>query len=641
MEIIVAKTAGFCFGVNRAVDSVYKNIQQQPLYTYGPIIHNPQVVEELKEKNVIPVHSVDEVNEGTIIIRSHGVSKDVYEGINNKGLNYIDSTCPYVKRIHKIVDEYSKKGYQVVIVGDRNHPEVQGISGWSNGEAIIIERPEELEELNIPKTKPICLVSQTTYREDRFENVLKALKDHHYEVEGFNTICKATSDRQQEAIKISKMVDKMIVIGGRESSNTRKLYEICKNYCKETYHIETIEDLELNKFNSNDKIGITAGASTPARIIKEVISAMNDLENHTNESFEELLNQSFVTLRSGQIVKGTVINVTDSEVSVNLGYKSDGIIPKSELSSDPSLNPKDVVKVGDEIDVYILKVNDNEGIVELSKKRVEARKGWEIIKKAYEEGTVLTGKVVDIVNGGVIVINNEVRIFIPASLMGSKYIQDLNQFLGKTIDFKVIKFDERRKRVVGDHRQIYLEEAKKKKEEVLNALEVGQKVKGTVRNITNFGAFIDLGGIDGLVHISQMSWNKIQHPEEVLKVGQEVEVTVLEIDKEKGKVSLTLKDEKDNPWFNIEEKYPVGAIVKGKVVRMVPFGAFVELEPGVDGLVHISQIANKHVVKPEDELQLGEIIDVKVLDINKDEKKISLSKKQTEVKQEEANDSDQ
>lgn len=641
MEIIVAKTAGFCFGVNRAVDSVYKNIQQQPLYTYGPIIHNPQVVEELKEKNVIPVHSVDEVNEGTIIIRSHGVSKDVYEGINNKGLNYIDSTCPYVKRIHKIVDEYSKKGYQVVIVGDRNHPEVQGISGWSNGEAIIIQRPEELEELNIPKTKPICLVSQTTYREDRFENVLKALKDHHYEVEGFNTICKATSDRQQEAIKISKMVDKMIVIGGRESSNTRKLYEICKNYCKETYHIETIEDLELNKFNSNDKIGITAGASTPARIIKEVISAMNDLENHTNESFEELLNQSFVTLRSGQIVKGTVINVTDSEVSVNLGYKSDGIIPKSELSSDPSLNPKDVVKVGDEIDVYILKVNDNEGIVELSKKRVEARKGWEIIKKAYEEGTVLTGKVVDIVNGGVIVINNEVRIFIPASLMGSKYIQDLNQFLGKTIDFKVIKFDERRKRVVGDHRQIYLEEAKKKKEEVLNALEVGQKVKGTVRNITNFGAFIDLGGIDGLVHISQMSWNKIQHPEEVLKVGQEVEVTVLEIDKEKGKVSLTLKDEKDNPWFNIEEKYPVGAIVKGKVVRMVPFGAFVELEPGVDGLVHISQIANKHVVKPEDELQLGEIIDVKVLDINKDEKKISLSKKQTEVKQEEANDSDQ
>ncbi|WP_341877495.1 bifunctional 4-hydroxy-3-methylbut-2-enyl diphosphate reductase/30S ribosomal protein S1 [Defluviitalea saccharophila] len=631
MEIIVANTAGFCFGVNRAVDSVYKNIQQQPLYTYGPIIHNPQVVEELREKNVIPVHSVDEVNEGTIIIRSHGVAKDVYGAIEEKGLNYIDSTCPYVKRIHKIVDEHSKKGYQVVIVGDRNHPEVQGISGWSNGEAIIIEKPEELEGLNIPKTKPICLVSQTTYREDRFESVLKALKEHHYEVEGFNTICKATSDRQQEAVKISKMVDKMIVIGGRESSNTRKLYEICKNYCKETYHIETIKDLELNKFNSNDKIGITAGASTPARIIKEVITAMNDLENHTNENFEELLNQSFVTLRSGQVVKGTVINVTDSEVSVNLGYKSDGIISKSELSNDSSLNPRDVVKVGDEIEVYIVRVNDSEGIVELSKKRVDAQKGWEIIKKAHEEGTVLTGKVVEAANGGVIAVSNEVRVFIPASLMGSKYTQDLTQFLGKTIEFKVIKIDPKRKRVVGDHKQIYLEETKRKKEEVLNTLQVGQKVKGTVRNITNFGAFIDLGGIDGLVHISQISWNKIQSPEEVLKVGQEVEAIVLDIDKEKEKVSLTLKNEENNPWFKIEEKYPVGAIVKGKVVRMVSFGAFVELEPGVDGLVHISQIANKHVAKPEDELKLGEIIDVKVLDVNKDEKKISLSKKQTEA----------
>ncbi|KAE9629853.1 bifunctional 4-hydroxy-3-methylbut-2-enyl diphosphate reductase/30S ribosomal protein S1 [Defluviitalea raffinosedens] len=633
MEIIVAHTAGFCFGVNRAVDSVYKNIGQQPLYTYGPIIHNPQVVGELREKNVIPVNSLDEVEEGTIIIRSHGVSKDVYDTINRKGLTYIDSTCPYVKRIHKIVDEYSKKGYQVMIVGDREHPEVQGISGWSNGETIIVEKTEDLEGLNLSKTKPICLVSQTTYREDRFESILKALKDHQYEVEGFNTICKATSDRQQEAVKIAKMVDKMIVIGGRDSSNTKKLYEICKKFCKETYHIETLEDLELNKFNSNDKIGITAGASTPARIIKEVITAMNDLENHGNESFEELLNQSFVTLRSGQIVKGTVIHVTDSEVSVNLGYKSDGIISKSEISNDSSLSPKDVVKLGDEIDVYVLRVNDSEGIVELSKKRVDAQKGWETVKKAYEEGTILTGKVVEVVNGGVIAISHEVRVFIPASLLGSKYNKDLNQLIGKDIEFKVSKIDAKRKRVVGDHKQIYMEEFKKKKEEIFNSLEVGQKVEGTVRNITNFGAFIDLGGIDGLIHISQMSWKKIQHPEEVLKVGQEVEATVLKIDKDKEKISLTLKDEKSNPWFKIEEKYPVGSIVKGKVVRMVPFGAFVELEPGVDGLVHISQIANKHVVKPEDELKLGEVIDVKVLEINKDEKKISLSKKQAEVQQ--------
>lgn len=630
MEIIIASTAGFCFGVNRAVNSVYNNMVQKPLFTYGPIIHNPQVVEELKKENVIPVNSVDDVTEGTIVIRSHGVSKAVYEHINKKGLNCIDSTCPYVKRIHKIVDEYSSKGYQIVIVGDRNHPEVQGIAGWTNGTAIIIETPEELDQINISKAKSICLVSQTTYREDRFESILKAFKNKGYEIEVFNTICKATSDRQQEAIKIAKIVDKMIVIGGKESSNTRKLFEICKNYCKETYHIETIQDLELNNFNTNDKIGITAGASTPARIIKEVIETMNDLENHTNENFEELLDQSFVTLRSGQVVKGTVINVTDTEVSVNLGYKSDGIISKSELSNDSSVTPKDIVKIGDEIEVYIIRVNDSEGVVELSKKRVDTQKGWEILKQAHEEGTVLTGKVIEVVNGGVIVMNNEIRIFIPASLMGSRYIKDLNQFLGKTIDFRVIDFDARKRRVVGDRKQIFIEDIKKKKEEALNKLEQGQKVKGTVSNITNFGAFIDLGGIDGLLHVSQISWKKIRKPEEMLKVGQEVEVEILEIDKESEKISLTMKDEENNPWSKAEEKYPVGAVVKGKVVRMVSFGAFVELEPGIDGLIHISQIANKHIDKPEDVLKIGEIIEVKIIDINLDDKKISLSKKQAD-----------
>lgn len=357
---------------------------------------------------------------------------------------------------------------------------------------------------------------------------------------------------------------------------------------------------------------------------------MNDLENHTNENFEELLNQSFITLRSGEVVKGAVINVSDTEVTVNLGYKSDGIITKSEFSNDPSVNLKDIVKIGDEIDVYIIRVNDSEGIVELSKKKVDIQNGWDIVKEAYEEETVLTGKVVEAVKGGIIVITNEIRIFIPASLLGARYVQDLNKFLGKTIDFKVIQFDRRRRKVVGDHKQIIIEENKDKREETLKNLEVGQKVSGTVSNITNFGAFVDLGGIDGLIHSSQLSWKRINKPSEILSVGQEVEATVIQIDKENERISLSMKKEEDNPWLNIETRYPVGSIIKGKVVRMVPFGAFVELEEGLDGLIHISQIADKHVDNPEEELKIGEMIEVKVLEIDAEQKKISLSRKQVE-----------
>ncbi|WP_058485438.1 bifunctional 4-hydroxy-3-methylbut-2-enyl diphosphate reductase/30S ribosomal protein S1 [Defluviitalea phaphyphila] len=630
MEIIVASTAGFCFGVNKAINMVYDNLDKKPLYTYGPIIHNSQVVEELKKKNVLPINSIEDINKGTIVIRSHGVPKSIYENIKEKGLKYIDATCPYVKRIHKIVYEHSKKGYQIVIIGDRNHPEVKGIEGWSNNTAFIIENDRDIEKIGIKNDIPICLVSQTTYREDKFNDILKTFKNKNYKVEAFNTICKATFNRQQEAIKIAKTVNKMIVIGGKNSSNTKKLYEICKQYCNNTYHIETVKDLKLNNFKSNDKIGITAGASTPARIIKEVIAKMNDLQNTNNENFEELLNQSFISLRSGQIVKGTVINITDTEVSVNLGYKSDGIISKSEFSNDPTLNLQDVVNVGDEIEAYILRVNDMEGIVELSKKRVDTQKGLEIVKEAYENKTILKGKVIEIVKGGIIAISNEIKIFIPMSLIEERFVKDLNSFLGKTVEFKVIEFDKKRKRIIGDRKQILIEESNMKKQQLLNELEIGKKVKGIVSNITDFGAFVDLGGIDGLLHISQISWNRINKVDDVLKIGQEVEVEIIELDKEKEKIALSMKTEENNPWFKIEEKYPVDSVVKGKIVRLVPFGAFMELEPGVDGLIHVSQIANKYVNKPEDELKVGEIIEAKVLKIDPEHKKITLSKKQLE-----------
>ncbi|HPT75415.1 MAG TPA: 30S ribosomal protein S1 [Defluviitaleaceae bacterium] len=369
---------------------------------------------------------------------------------------------------------------------------------------------------------------------------------------------------------------------------------------------------------------------------------MNDLENHNNESFEALLNESFVTLRSGEIVKGTVINVTDTEVMVNLGYKSDGIISKAEFSNDPHINLKNAVKVGDEIEVYILRVNDGEGIIELSKKRVDIQKGWDILQKAYEAESILTGRVVEAVKGGIIVLNHEVRIFIPASLLGARYIQDLNQFLGQTIHFKIVEFDKKRRKIIGDRKQVLVEERKIKREQLLNSLEVGDLVTGRVSNITGFGAFVDLGGIDGLIHSSELSWKRISKPSDILKIGQEVKARVIQIDKENEKISLSLKKEEENPWTNVEQKYPVGSVVKGKVVRMVPFGAFVELEDGLDGLIHISQIANKHVANAEEELQLGQIIEAKVMEVDEKQKKISLSikeiKKETEQDNEKENE---
>jgi 4-hydroxy-3-methylbut-2-enyl diphosphate reductase len=628
VELIVAKTGGFCFGVNRAMNTVYSNSNQKPLYTYGPIIHNPQVVKDLENKGIRAINDLNEVNEGTIIIRSHGVGPIIYKNIENRNLKYIDSTCPYVKRIHNIVSNHYQKGDQIVIVGDADHPEVKGIAGWSHNTAIIIKDISEIQKIDIEPDQLICVVAQTTYRQDKYTEICQQIKKKYPNVDTFNTICNATSERQSEAIEIAKKVDKMIVIGGKSSSNTRKLYEICKKYCRDTFHIETIQDLQLNNFKSNDKIGITAGASTPAGIIKEVIAAMNEFESTNSENFEELLEQSFVTLRSGEIVKGTVIDISDNEVSVNLGYKSDGIITKSELSNNPNVDPRDLVKVGEEIDVYILRVNDNEGIVLLSKKRVDAIKGWEVIESAYKEEKTVEGKVSEIVNGGVIVVINEIRVFIPASLLSDRYVEDLNQFMGQEIQFKIVELDRRRRRIIGNRKQILLVEQNVKKEELFSKIEVGQKISGTIRNVTNFGAFVDLGGIDGLVHVSELSWGQVSHPSDIVTPGQKVDVVILEIDRENGKVSLSMKTQENNPWNNVADKYPVGNIVKGKVVRMVPFGAFVELEPGVDGLVHISQIADKHVAKPQDELSIGEIIEVKVLDINTEAKKISLSKKE-------------
>ncbi|MEA4816504.1 MAG: bifunctional 4-hydroxy-3-methylbut-2-enyl diphosphate reductase/30S ribosomal protein S1 [Lachnospiraceae bacterium] len=636
MEITVAKSAGFCFGVNRAIEKAFNASGKDNVYTYGPLIHNKTVTDELAKKGVVSVDSICGIENGTIIIRSHGVGKEVYDQIKGKGLNYIDGTCPFVEKIHGIVLKNYNAGRKIIIIGDKNHPEVKGINGWCENSALILDNVEEARSVSFDNSK-YTLVAQTTFMTTKFDEITEILKTK-CNIDIYNTICSATEKRQAEAISLSKKVDKMVVIGDKNSSNTQKLFEICQKNCKFAIHIETIADLVLNYFEINDKIGITAGASTPPATIKEVVSVMSGTQNGAVQNYEEgeeltfqqLLDQSFVSLHTGDIVKGTVIQISNEEVSVNLGYKSDGIIPRGEFCSDISVLPSETIKPGDEIEVFVVRVNDGDGNVLLSKKRIEAQKGMEDIEAAFENKEVVTGKVIEVVKGGLIAVSNGIRVFIPSSQVSNRYIEDLSAFKGQELSFNIIELDKSKRRIIGGRKALIEKETSEKKAAVFAAIKVGDKIKGVVSRLASFGVFVDLGGVDGLIHISEMSWGHISNPKELLSEGQTVETVVIDVDREKGKISLSLKDIKSNPWDTIAEKYPVGEIVEGKVVRMVPFGVFIELEPGVDGLVHISQISDKRVERPEDELSNGQIIKVKVLEVNPEQKKISLSKKEVD-----------
>lgn len=644
-NIRVAESAGFCFGVKRAIEMAYEAIGVEPkLYSYGQLIHNKTVTDDLASKGLQIVENLDGLTEGTLLIRSHGVGKALYDEAEAKGLKILDGTCPFVKKIHNIVHDKLAEGMGIIIVGDGTHPEVIGINGWCENAAVILEDEEAAKTKEIPEKEKYAVVVQTTFRQAKFDKILEILQDRGVNMEIHNTICSATEKRQTEAEELSKTVDKMIVIGGKNSSNTQKLVEICAKNCGNTVHIETICDLVLNNFGKDDKIGITAGASTPPAIIKEVVVTMSEaLENAVQNlggseeaTFEQMLEESLVTLHTGDVVKGTVIQVVNEEVSVNLGFKSDGIIARGEFSSDPTVIPSKTVQPGDEIEVFVVRVNDGDGNVMLSRKRIEAQKGIEEIEAAYNDKAVVTGTVTNVVKGGLIAVVNGVNVFIPSSQVSNRFIEDLSVFNGQELEFNIIEVDRVKRRFIGGRKALVEQEIAAKRAALFETIQAGSRVNGTVSRLTDFGAFVDLGGVDGLIHISEMSWGRISNPKEVLKEGQEVEVFVLDVDKEKGKISLSLKDADKNPWKLAAEKYAVGSIVEGKVVRMVPFGAFVELEPGVDGLVHISQIANKHVVKPEDELKVGEIINVKVLEVNLEQKKISLSKRQADAPVEEA-----
>ncbi len=626
--IILAKSAGFCFGVKRAVENLAEESEVLRVGTLGPIIHNTDVVNEFKSKGVQVRHAVVEFEKGEkIAIRAHGVGKAVIDEINANGFEYLDLTCPFVKKIHNIVAEKHKSGYQIVIIGDKNHPEVMGINGWCENNAVIaLDIPELHGKINI--YEPVCVVCQTTITREIFKKITKYLKNTCKTIEVFDTICNATNTRQTEAGEIAKKADMMIVVGGIHSSNTCKLTGICKKYCKNTYQIENFEDFPQDIYIPRI-IGITAGASTPAAIIKEVVEKMEEMQKNSSDSFAaefEEYEKSLITLNTRDIVKGTVISVSDAGVSVNLGYKSDGFVPAGEVSDDPSADIKTLVKPGDEIEAFVVRVNDVEGEVTLSMKKLIAMKGVKEIEDALETKEILTGKVTQVVNGGVVVLCKGVRIFVPASQANDRYLADLNVLMGTTASFRIIDIKKMRgrTRIIGSIRSVIEEQKTALAEKFWSDVEVGKRYEGVVKSLTKFGAFVDIGGVDGLVHISELSWSKIKHPSEVVKEGDVVDVYVISFDKETGKISLGFKKAEDNPW-NKAAQLNVDDVVECKIVRIVPFGAFAEIFPGVDGLIHISQVADKRIGRVEDELMIGQHVNAKVVEIDLENKKIGLS----------------
>ena len=630
MKVIIAEYAGFCFGVERAVNAaeeVIREANKKIVYSLGPLVHNSQVVDKFSNKGLKVVDNIDGLEEGEkVIIRAHGIPKDIEEEAKNLGIELIDGTCPYVKAVHKRVERYKNDGYKIIIIGDKNHPEVIGINGWCDNEGIIINTEEEAMEL--PNYDKICVVSQTTNTINKFEKITAVVKNKGNKVEIFNTICNATSLRQNSAMELSKQVDAMIVIGGYHSSNTNKLVEVSKKYCKNVYHIENIQNLPLQELIKFNTIGITAGASTPDWIIKEVIDTMNDI-NNDNEIMEAIEN-SIVRIQRGDILKGKVIYVTENEVMVNINYKSDGIIVKEELSNDPDINPRGLFSEGDEIEVYVVRLDDGEGNVVLSTKRIETIKNWEKLAEAYENKEEVECKVLKDVKGGLSVSVKGIIGFMPASQISVKYVEDLSSYNGKTLKARIIDFDQKKRRVILSGREIEEEILEKKRNELWDSMEVGKIISGRVARLTDFGAFVDLGGLDGLIHISDLSWFRINHPSEVVSVGEDVEVEILDFNREKNRISLGLKQTLPKPWDIFIEKREVGDKVSGKVVNMLDFGAFVRLEEGVDGLVHVSQISREHVNKPSDVLEIGEEVIVKIIDIDEEEKRISLSMKEVE-----------
>ena len=633
MQIILAKTAGFCFGVDRAVEMVNESVRRgNKTATLGPIIHNRHVVERFLKQGVRELDSPEQAEPGeTVIIRAHGVPEQVQQALCARGVPVLDATCPFVKKIHTIVKNETQKGRKIIIFGSPAHPEVEAIASFCR-EPVIVQSPEELEnwlrEAPERRNIPISMVSQTTSSQKMWKSCAEIAKKVCTNCEIFDTICRATEMRQEEAAILSQKCDAMVVVGDARSSNTGRLAMICEQYCKKVSLVDQADDLEMSLFSGANTVGITAGASTPSWIIKEVNNKMSEelkVETAMEENFAELLEQSLKTLNNGDKVTGTVMAVGSTEVEVDLGTKHTAYIPLEDFSGDPNVKPEEAVKVGDQIEAIVVHVNDGEGVVRLSKKRLEAGKAWEEIEAAAENKDIVEGVVTEENKGGIVVNVKGIRVFVPASQSGVAKGGDLGELLKKNVQLRITEVNRARRRVVGSIRSVASEQRKAAQEKIWSEIEVGKQYHGTVKSLTSYGAFVDIGGVDGMVHVSELSWNRIKNPAEVVKVGDEIDVYVIALDPEKKKISLGYKTEATNPWTIFNNEYKVGDVVTVKIVKLMTFGAFAEIIPGVDGLIHISQIADRRIGKPEDVLSEGQEVDAKIIDIDQEHKRISLS----------------
>ena len=629
MQIILAKTAGFCFGVNRAVKLTYELLEQgRPVATLGPLIHNPQVVEDLESKGAITCDSVDDVPDGCeVVIRSHGVGQSVYDKISTRRLAYHDATCPFVTKIHKIAARAGAEGAMLLVAGDAKHPEVQGIVGHTTGKVEVFANLAELEKLlpELTQQKSIFAVAQTTFNVQSWETCKEFLKNQCTNAKIFDTICNATWARQQEAEDLSQKCDHMVVIGGHHSSNTQKLLQVAARHTK-AINVETADELDPAWLAGAARVGVTAGASTPSSIIEEVLNSMSE-EIRDDMSFEEMLAASEAKpLYAGKIVKAKVISVSPTECVVGIdGSKHTGIVKLSEMSHDPNAKMEDLVKVDDELDLVVVKTNDQEGVDTLSRVRFEAQKGMKDVSEAAENGTVMEGDVMEANKGGVVVNVKGVRVFVPRSQATMRRDEDYTKLVGQHVKLVITECAGRK--IVGSINKVTAEENKAKRDEFWKNVEVDKQYTGVVKSLTSYGAFVDIGGVDGLCHISELSWNNIKHPSEVVSVGDTIEVYVKSYDPENQKVSLGYKKEEDNPWEKLKNEYPIGSEFEAPVVSITKFGAFVRILPGIDGLVHISEISNERVNKVSDVLKVGDEVRVKLTAVDFDRKRISLSMK--------------
>ena len=620
MAYEIAAHAGFCMGVRRAVESAVQVADSGvPSCTLGELIHNPTVVDMLRQRGIPPVASAEEAAGRQVLIRSHGVAPEVIRQLEKAGCKVVDLTCPFVNKLHRVVAEDTGEDCPLIMVGEREHPEVKGTCGWARGKVYVVATAEEAAQL--PEMDQAAAAVQTTFPPERWEAIVAVLRGRVQHLKEHNTICNATAVRQREAKKLAAASDAMIVVGGRTSANTHKLFEACKALCPRTILVECAAEIPPAFANiHSDKIGITAGASTPDGSLEEVATHMTDNENMAQSSdfTMDAIVATMTRIKAGQTVTGKVVQVTPDEVYVNIGYKADGIIKRSDLTQQD-------VKEGDELEAEIVKVNDGEGNVVLSQRNIVNRKAWEALVAKYDAGEYVKGVGKEAVKGGLIANVGGVRAFIPASQLSQRYVEKIEDFVGKDMKLKIIEVDKQKRRLVASRKAVLAEESAAAKAAAWEKLEVGTIVHGIVRRLTDFGAFVDIGGVDGLIHITDLSWGRVKHPSDVVKPGDEVDVLVLALDRERERISLGLKQTKPKPWETAQVNYPVGSICEGKVVRIVTFGAFVELEPGLDGLVHISQIAPTRINKVEDVLHVGDMVRVRILDVNPEAKRISLS----------------